>query len=202
VASSLQIAESHDEKKSVRYKVTSRASIPALVAVALALASPAAAAPIYGDVSLDRGIHFWSDDTFIARGYWTSELTEHEVLSHEFVLPVTFDGRRYQVDVPFPSMLVTCGTFQIDAWWHGGWFGELRPTGQSCVGGADFPQLPPEFRDEPPGSTIDPRDGGDDGPRDDDTSNQVPVPEPASWLLLASGGAFCARRFSRRRLAR
>ena len=110
--------------------MTSRAAFLALVA--LALASPSAGAPIYGDVALEGGIQLWSDDTFIARGYWTSEITEDEVLSHEFVLPVTHDGLRYKVDVPFPSMLVSCGTFQVDAWWHGGWWGELRPTSQSC----------------------------------------------------------------------
>lgn len=32
----------------------------------------ATAAPIYGDVTVDGGIHFTSTDTFDVRGYWSS----------------------------------------------------------------------------------------------------------------------------------
>jgi hypothetical protein len=150
-----------------------------------ALATSATAAPIYGDVTLDGGIHLWSDDIFIARGYWTDEMTKDEVLSHPFELPVVFDGKHYRVDWPFPTPLLTCGTFQVDAWWHSGWWGELRPTNQSCSGGTGSGQLPPEFPPEDPPVV----------PRDPDPP--MPVPEPATWLLLASGAVALRLRIAR-----
>jgi hypothetical protein len=177
--------------ESGRDNVTARAVLLAILA--LVMASPAAGAPIYGDVSLENGIHLWSDDVFIARGYWAKEVTEEEVLSHPFDLDVKLDGGRYRVDVAFPSILDTCGTFQVDAWWHGGWWGELRPTTQSCDNSFSFPDLSPEYSLDPP-LTIDPRGGDDEEP-----GLQV-VPEPASWLLVASGAAFCAQRARKFRL--
>src|SRR5207342_956605 len=116
-----------------------------------------------------------------------------EVLSHPFELDVKLDGGRYRVDVPFPSMLDSCGTFQVDAWWHGGWWGELRPTTQSCDSSFSFPDLPPEFSPDPR-LTSDPPSGDDERP------GAQSVPEPASWLLLASGAAVYARRVRRIRL--
>jgi hypothetical protein len=169
----------------------SRVRAGLLAVLTLVIASSATAAPIYGDVTLGGGIHLWSDDTFIASGYWTENVTKDEVLSHPFELPVVFDGHHYRVDLPFPVALTKCGTFQVDAWWHDGWWGELRPTHQACGGGVNLAQLPPEFPPEDP-PVVPPRDP--DPP--------VLVPEPAAWLLVVSGSLALSLRGRMRRYRR
>jgi hypothetical protein len=136
----------------------------ATVAFLLIGAAPLSAAPIFADVSIEGGIHVASVDTFEGYIYWTPAITDGEVLTHPLALSVPlFDGKYFRVDLSFPDR---CGgTFQVDAYWHGGWFGELRPN-PNCV---------------PVCLTCGPT-----------TRTSDPVPEPAVWWLLAS--AFAVRR--------
>lgn len=139
-----------------------------LLAVVLA-AAPASAAPIYGDVSIEGGIHFVSVGTFEGAVFWTPAVTTSEVLTNPIALPTpTFDGKYFRVDLSFPDR---CGgTFQVDAWWHGGWFGELRANGDTC---------------DPPVCTTCGGGGGGAGQS---------IAEPSAFTLLACGFAWMARR--------
>ncbi len=101
-----------------------------ILPVLLFVPTLATAAPIYGDVTVDGGIHFSSDDPFLVAGFWSPVSGLSSTLENEFEIPdAVFDGHRWVVDFVLPTR---CGgTFQVDAWWHGGWWGEVRP-GVDC----------------------------------------------------------------------
>jgi len=127
----------------------------------LLLEAPVGAAPIFADVTLD-GVHLWSLDTFIVEGYWTERINVTSTVDNQFTLgSPTFDGTFYRLDTVLPSF--GCGTFQVDAYWHGGWFGEIQRTGTPCTFTpvcltCRTPEIP-----------------------------QTPVPEPPAWFLVGLG---------------
>jgi hypothetical protein len=157
-----------------------------------ASAATTGAAPIYGDVTLGDGVHLWSLETFEAHGYWTPEVGVTSTIDNHFQLgPPVFDGLYYRVDAVFPSF--GCGSFQVDAWYHGGWWGEVRDTRNECVRsfggtppGINLTSLTPTL-ETPDDPTIDPR-------------VIVPVPEPGTVSLFGLG--LSALLFRRRRKGR
>lgn len=142
------------------------------IILALVLAGPAAAAPIYGDVTLDGGIRLWSIDTFLVAGFWTPDPDVTSTMETPFDIPApTFDGKTFTTFLPFPAR--GCGTFQVDAWQHGGWWGEVRSTGLDCG------ETPVCLTCGPPPCLV-------------DCDPPTPVPEPGTAGLFTLAGLVAA----------